>query len=376
MTHAAFQAGRDTYVSKSPLTSPPRDFPPLIQRALARISGRVGILTDLPATQRALLAEFVRSASATTPADAIRVRVASLAAALGCSSRTVARLKAELEHGGWVRRHQNISRRRGAEVADVWLTESALHALGLAGRHSAPAQADAATEHATAALPRLAPPASSSQRAPSMADAYIEFQEQPYRGHPAAPQLVQEEALLVPHAVSKTVHAPRPVHRIALPEPLRWLADHMTAVRVCWLMRQARLRGVRLEDLAEVCRQQIAAAQNAFAYIRALLERDRDWAWARRDHQAQQGAAAEAEARREGKGAEQARLAQRLQELVGKSFLGDDGLVRRIGAGFAEVFTLPEAAKALGRSLGSRPLGGGFLAALDDGRLRPWSPGC
>lgn len=150
----------------------------------------------------------------------------------------------------------------------------------------------------------------------------------------------------------------------------------MTTVRVCWLMRQARLRGVRLEDLAEVCRQQIAAAQNAFAYIRALLESDRDWAWARRDRQAQQGAAAEAEARREGEGAEQARLAQRLQELVGKSFLGNDGLVRRIGAGFAEVFTVPEAAKPLGRSLGSRPLGGGFLAALDDGRLRPWSPGC
>jgi hypothetical protein len=150
----------------------------------------------------------------------------------------------------------------------------------------------------------------------------------------------------------------------------------MSAVRVCWLMRQARVRGVLLEDLAEVCRQQIAAAQNAFAYIRALLERDRDWAFARRDHHAQQAAAAEAEARREGENGEQGRLAQRLQHLVGRNFLGEDGLVRRVGAGFAEVFTVLEAAKPLGRPLGSRPLSAGFLTALDDGRLQPWSPAC
>lgn len=389
MTHAAFQAGRGAFVSNSPPNPVPRDFPPLIQRALARISGRVGTLSELPANQRALLAEFVRSASVSRPTDAIRVRVESLAIAMGCSARTVARLKADLELSGWVRRHQTITRRRGAEVADVWFTEPALQALGLQGGAGKASHMPAAASGPSTILSQPGPtPAGRqhAQRAPSVADACIDFKEQPYQGHPAPPQVVhkgvQKKTCMdatrrtQPTRADAAASAQRAPHRIALPEPLRWLASHMSAVRVCWLMRQARVRGVLLEDLAEVCRHQIAAAQNAFAYIRALLERDRDWAFARRDHHAQQAAAAEAEERSEGENGEQARLAQRLQHLMGRNFLGEDGLVRRVGAGFAEVFTVPEAAKALGRPLGSRPLSAGFVKALDDGRLQPWSPPC
>lgn len=50
--------------------------------------------------------------------------------------------------------------------------------------------------------------------------------------------------------------------------------------------------------------------------------------------------------------------------------------MRRVGAGFAEVFTAPKAAKPLGRSLGSRPLTAALMKALAEGRLQPWNPAC
>lgn len=78
---------------------------------------------------------------------------------------------------------------------------------------------------------------------------------------------------------------------------------------------------------------------------------------------------------RAGEGAGQARRAQRLHDLICRSFLGDDELARRVGAGFDEVFTGSEAPKALGVSwaFGRSTV---FVKAQDDDRLQPWSPGC
>ncbi len=78
---------------------------------------------------------------------------------------------------------------------------------------------------------------------------------------------------------------------------------------------------------------------------------------------------------RAGKGAGQARRAQRPHDRICRSFLGEDGLARRVGAGFDEVFTGSEATKALGVSwaLGRSTV---FVKGQHDDRLLPWSPGC
>lgn len=113
----------------------PTDFPAVIQNALGRIAGRVGELAHLAARSRLLLAEFVRCLDVRSPAEPIRIRNGSLASALGLSERTIGSIKAQLVASGWIQRNQVKSRRRGMQIADVWLTPMALTALGLGGQN-------------------------------------------------------------------------------------------------------------------------------------------------------------------------------------------------------------------------------------------------
>ena len=138
-------------------------------------------------------------------------------------------------------------------------------------------------------------------------------------------------------------------------------------------MREAGQRKTRLEDVVRCCAEQIRAARNAFAYLRTLLGQDRDWAWlaTRQDGAAQ---AAEQATHAAGQAAASRRKVQDgIAALAGQAFIGGDGLVRRIEAGMALVYTPEEASKRLGRPLGARPLGEAFLAALRGGQLQPWA---
>ncbi len=111
---------------------PLKDFPPLIGRALARISGCDGAgLSELNYQGRMLLARIVRNVCVRKPQESVRVSNNCLAIGLGISDRTVRRIKADLEEAGWITRHQKQSRRHGMQVSDIWLTPVALHTLGL-----------------------------------------------------------------------------------------------------------------------------------------------------------------------------------------------------------------------------------------------------
>ena len=67
------------------------------------------------------------------------------------------------------------------------------------------------------------------------------------------------------------------------------------------------------------------------------------------------------------------RVQDGIAALAGQAFIGGDGLVRRVEAGIALVYTPEEASTRLGRPLGARPLGEAFLAALRSGQLQPWA---
>ena len=214
---------------------------------------------------------------------------------------------------------------------------------------------------------------------------------QPLQGQPAGPSLVDKSKKSNPnpsdqvsqitagiacsadsaHSVDGTDNADCPNHRqpasndgrqrtgqgIRLPQPLRWLLAHMSAPRVCLLMREAGQRKTRLEDVVRCCAEQIRAARNAFAYLRTLLGQDRDWAWlaTRQDGAAQ---AAEQATHAAGQAAASRRKVQDgIAALAGQAFIGGDGLVRRIEAGMALVYTPEEASKRLGRPFGCQAAG-------------------
>ena len=141
----------------------------------------------------------------------------------------------------------------------------------------------------------------------------------------------------------------------------------MSRFGVFRLMREASQRGHRLETIVGQCRDAIRQAENAFAYVRSLIALDKDWSYVER-------AAAESTERERVQSEAATELASRIAELEGCSFVGDDGLVRRVRAGVAAIYTEEEAAKTLGRTVGSRAVNEAFLRALEHGKLRVWQP--
>lgn len=111
-------------------------FPPKINNALALLAGRVGECGQLSRDARILLCEYVRVLDKNDAYKACRVSNAELQRALELSVRTICRLKAELEHAGWITRHQIQSRELGMQITDVSLTHKAIQALSLAASAS------------------------------------------------------------------------------------------------------------------------------------------------------------------------------------------------------------------------------------------------
>lgn len=355
---AATTSGAPGSSAGSAAAARPRAFPAQIQRALViACASSQQELQGLSPAARMLLVQLLRSTSAADPRLAVRVSNEHLALSLGLSVRSIVNFKALLVEGGWITRSQVRSRRRGMQISEVWWTDFALDVLALLEPPDVLGAIDAAG--------RADP-----------AHAYLAFIEQPLQGTPAARQEAVDKlpagrpAMSVGYASCEPTapaahargHGAPNKGAIWLPAELGWLGQLMSPAKVCWLMREARLRGARLQDLAERCAPQLRGARSAFAYLRSLVT-----GGGRRPLAPQAAGATVADAK------PRASLhSGALSGLAGRAFAAGDGLVRRVDAGAVWLFTPEEAAKPLGRHLGTRPITPAFLAALAAGNLRPW----
>jgi hypothetical protein len=317
-----------------------RDLPLSIQRACTRIQfWRAGPFEGLGARDRAVLAEIVRCVDRRQPHQAVHVRRDTLAAREGCSVPTITRALARLVSLGWVKRDQVKSRVRGFQVGSVELTAEAIAWLGLLEPfEKAPSPPlcespviDASGSSGIQCIHRQPPVGGSSEK------------------HPQQP-------------VSKAKPG-------EIPASLQWLVEcNVSRNGVFLLMRLARQRGVLLETVATLCRQQIESARMPFAYLRDLLGRDKDWAWVA---QSQVQAAAEQVDDRDREAARDA-IAQRLGSLSGRWWLAPTKRqLLRVEGGVFMVYGLGDDGQC-GPLIGAQPDGAGVLGAIDAGRLVPW----
>lgn len=143
---------------------------------------------------------------------------------------------------------------------------------------------------------------------------------------------------------------------IALPTDLAWLVREqgMSATGVLSLMKRARQINQRLSDVVTLTQKylRVLKGRALFAYLRALLSKDRDYGYqAREDHKAHQ----DLQARK--------RLEEKSQALLGRRFQTRDGktIISLETLGILTIFRN-------GRYFGE-PISQAFLNALDDGRI-------
>lgn len=310
-----------------------RDLPQVIVRAIARVmTFRGGFFSRLDRSDRCALIEVVRCISKDRPRDPVFIRRDTLAVRLDCSLATVTRTLARLEELGWIVRDQVKSRIRGFQVGSICLSDEAFKLLGFD------------TQEALRQSP--------------MTDACsISFK-----------QSLKRQPEHVGPSDFPRAKVPAKQGTASLPSSLSWLLSGMTPWAVCKLMSIARSRGVMLEVVTNQCQKQIQAAQNMFAYVKTLLKQDKDWAYIAQQSSTNQ----EAETQ---KADEHRKWEEQKSALEGKSFIGGDGVVRRVSEGAVTLFSLEEACKPLGMSQGSRPITEAFVQAISDGRLVGWSKG-
>lgn len=265
----------------------PVDFPSNIQAALGRLAGRVGLCGRIAPKARLLLAELVRCVNYRAPSESIRIKNTTLAASMGLCVRSVSTLKAELEADGWIRRHQVKSRRRGMQVADVWLTQLTLEALGLVGgkggvdrRGRSSPQPQTERRHRTANACLFPQPSSKGKLA---TPGPLKTEDQ---GTPLSPSEVEvlkrlqarygddlsgmedEGGCLAPAPVSDRV-----------PKDLQVLLNlGLSEAGVFKLMGMATKANCRLGDVLAVAGRAISKAKKVFCYVRKLLSTKKDWA--------------------------------------------------------------------------------------------------
>lgn len=119
--------------------APPRPYPPSIARAANLATDeRLASVSALSIKARLMLQRITRCINTSDVTQSVRVSRCRFADILGVSTKTISRIKAELENAGWIERHQIMSRRYGMQVGDIWLTPWALQELQLV----APGQLD------------------------------------------------------------------------------------------------------------------------------------------------------------------------------------------------------------------------------------------
>jgi DNA-binding MarR family transcriptional regulator len=320
-------------VSVSNTTDLEKDLPVSIMRAITRaMTWRVGAFAELTKLDRSMLVEVLRCISKTQPQAPVFIRRETLAIRLECSLPTVTRQLNHLEDLGWISRHQVKSRSKGFQVGSLTLTKKSIESLGVLMTTS------------------------TAQRQSLVID--------------ACSNSIKEQSLKrqLPQAVafSKELPTQKTVKEIKLPESLTWLTKHMSPFGVCKLMKDAKTFGVRLEDVTTQCHEQISSAKNGFAYVRSLLNLNRDWTF-----MATQKAADSAE-----RVAVEAQRADMLADLVllqGKSFIGSDDYVRKVEGNMIVIYSKHEALKKIGVPMGSKPITTSFISAIETGLLLSWT---
>lgn len=216
-----------------------RHYPQLIAQAADRATDdRIPQIRTLSTSARLLLQKIVRSLPQERPQQSVRISTATFGVALGVSDRTVARLKNELEHAGFITRHQVQSRRLGMQVADIWLTDPALQLLGLAG-----------TEQ--------------NQRTPKMAHAY---------------KLSQSLSERQPTSGDSQEKQPQQPDSQAVPPDLHLLQNcGLTVPAIRKLMGMASKAGHLLGAIVQAAAKHIAKAARPYCYVKKLIASGKDW---------------------------------------------------------------------------------------------------
>lgn len=244
-----------------------RHRPHVIQHALYLLGDRRGPCSCLDKSSRLLMMELVRLVSAAEPAKPFHVRMNTLAATLDVTVRTVCRWREALEQAGWMGRHQDISRRRGAQVGATWLTQKALEALGLAPTGAGAVPPSSASDMGVRRLKGTSQFSTKEQPDGVLGKITQEQSQEPPQALPALPQDSVFNEPITPTFAGAAL-APD----LAL---LQELGVRQTGV---WLlMRVAREHGVRLGTVLQAAERCIRASRSVVAYVAKLLRSGRDW---------------------------------------------------------------------------------------------------
>jgi hypothetical protein len=271
------------------------DFPRNIQVALARASGSDAPgFADLSVKGRILLARILRNVCTKHPEQPVRISNECLAVAMGCSTRTVQRVKGELASAGWIERHQVQSRRHGMQISDVRLTDVALARLGL-GADAAPKKSEGRPNknHASRLVPVAIedgarrgqgafakPTPASDNTVARLSDSPIFFKETTQGSFEqkmnAEPSRHSNRSNTTPAAEPAAAPSMPP----KLPTDLGALHPRISTYGIYRLMAIAGQKRQRLSDVvAALGIDRIAQLNNPYAYLRRVLEADRDWAY-------------------------------------------------------------------------------------------------
>lgn len=262
----ARRASASAEPSPTPSSAPSPRLPDRIAHAIARLLTSIKPWAlELQSAERDLLAKIIGLADRREPGQPIAVGRQTLADRLGVSRPTVQRLLSRLEQLGWIERDQVKSRRWGFQTGTINLTTQAVSRLfdteTVAANDSEgadSAQAVSATNHA-------------------YQDSGIQCLHRQPRGSLSYPQKGSPGQSNEWSSKNGRPWTPR------LPESLGGLVkDGISATGICKLMKEARQRGHRLDDIVQAAAEGIRKARNPFAYLRALIHQPRDWSVAMR----------------------------------------------------------------------------------------------
>lgn len=156
----------------------------------------------------------------------------------------------------------------------------------------------------------------------------------------------------------------------SVPKELAWLIieQDLSLPGLFALMRQAKKNGKVLSDVVECVAQHLKKldGRNVFAYLNALVMKNRDFAWEirQRREQVEQNKLKQKEVQR---------LWTAAGELNGKWFISKvSGAVFTVERDWIRMFSFDDSGRV---QEGSKPLNTAFLDAVEDGELRPCDAG-
>lgn len=286
--------------------APPRPYPPSIARAADRATDdRLASVRALSSKARLTLQKIVRCISTSNITQSVRISRNLLADLLGVSTKTVSRIKAELENAGWIDRHQIQSRMYGMQVGDVWLTPWALQELQLLAPGpldpvNMPVPSEDSIAIRAAVVPQQTPlltknvPRSVDQKCPTPYSLSLSLSERQPPSGQSLQDVVQEKSLNTPENVASTQNLPtkesqhqQSQHDKQQPssDSNDYVPDDLITLKIVGistpgirkLMGIATRAGRFLGDIVQVATNNILKAKNPYCYVLKLISSKTDW---------------------------------------------------------------------------------------------------